>query len=163
VRHLVVLLILFGIVVSQEKAAWSTIPASHTVLLYESAGLAILAWFILRSGWGRPERHAAEQRAMGMVSNDYYPPRREGISSAFTLVGGMAGAMWWGATAWLTLVRGIERRAAARGLVNLEVSVLVGVLAGGLAGAALGLMIGELWERRHRARRLARSSVAPER
>ena len=162
-RHLAVLLLLFGIVVSQEKATWATIPASHILLLYESTGLAIVAWFVLRSGWGRPETHAAEQRAMGMVSNDFYPPRREGISSAVTLVGGMAGAMWWGATAWLTLARGMERHQNARGLVSLEVSVLVGVLAGGIAGAALGLVVGELWERRHRARRRARSEMAPER
>jgi len=71
--------------------------------------------------------------------------------------------MWWGATAWLTLVRGIERKAPAPGLVNLEMSVVVGVLAGGMAGAAIGLIVGEAWERRHRQRRLARSPIAPER
>jgi hypothetical protein len=158
-----VLALLTVIVLTQEKASWATIPASHTAMLWKSVGLALVAWVILRSGWGRPESHRAEQRAMGVAANDFYPPRRDGIGSAFTLVGGMTGAMWWGATAWLTLVRGIERKAPGRGLVNLEVSVLVGVLAGGIVGAAAGLIVGELWERRHRARRLARSAMAPER
>ena len=81
---------------------------------------------------------------------------------AFTLAGGMAGAMWWGATAWLTLVKGLQRKAAARGLIDLEVSVLVGVLAGGMVGAAAGLVVGELWERYHRRRRLERFPITPE-
>jgi hypothetical protein len=162
VRLLIVLVLLAGIVVSQETR-WATIPTSHTAMLWKSVGLTLIAWFLLRSGWGRPETHAAEQRAMGIVTNSYYEPRRDGISSAFTLAGGMAGAMWWGATAWLTLVRGIERKAPARGLVNLEMSVVVGVLAGGMVGAAIGLIVGETWERRHRHRRLARSPIAPER
>ena len=161
-RHLVVLILLTIIVVSQETR-WATIPPSHTALLWKSVGVALVSWFILRSGWGRPQTHAAEQRALGTVSNTFYAPRREGISSAFTLIGGMAGAMWWGATAWLVLVRGIERKAPARGLVNLEMSVVVGILAGGLAGAALGLAVGEAWERAHRHRRVARSPLAPER
>jgi hypothetical protein len=162
VRHLIVLLLLTGIVLSQETR-WATIPLSHTALLWKSVGLALVSWFVLRSGWGRAQTHVAEQRALGTVSNTFYDPRREGISSAFTLLGGIAGAMWWGATAWLTLVRGIERKAPARGLINLEMSVVVGILAGGLVGAAVGLVMGEMWERAHRRRRIARSPVAPER
>lgn len=161
-RLLIVLLLLTGIVLSQETR-WATIPASHTVMLWKSVGLALASWFLLRSGWGRAASHAAEQRALGTVANTFYEPRRDGIISAFTLAGGMAGAMWWGATAWLTLVRGLERKAPARGLVNLEVSVVVGILAGGMAGAAIGLAVGEFWERNHRRRRLARSPLAPER
>lgn len=161
-RLLIVLGLITAIVVSQETR-WATIPASHTAMLWKSVGLALVAWFVLRSGWARPESHLAEQRALGTVANTFYVPRREGISSAFTLVGGMAGAMWWGATAWLTLVRAIEREAPARGLINLEVSVVVGILAGGMVGAAIGLAVGEMWERNHRRRRVARSPVAPER
>ncbi|HET9425037.1 MAG TPA: hypothetical protein VFO55_06660 [Gemmatimonadaceae bacterium] len=161
-RLLYVLLLLAVIVVSQETR-WATIPSSHTAMLWKSVTLAFVAWFILRSGWGRPATHQAEQRALGTVANTFYEPRREGISSAFTLIGGMAGAMWWGATAWLTLVRGIERKAPARGLVDLEVSVVVGILAGAMAGAAVGLIVGEGWERLHRRRRVARSATAPER
>lgn len=161
-RLLIVLALLTAIVVSQETK-WATIPASHTVMLWKSVGLALVAWFLLRSGWGRAETHAAEQRALGTVSNTFYEPRREGLSSTFTLIGGMAGAMWWGATAWLTLVRGLERKAPARGLINLEMSVVVGILAGGMVGAAVGLVIGEIWERDHRRRRIARSPVAQDR
>lgn len=155
VRLLLVLGLLTVIVVSQETR-WATIPASHTVMLWKSVGLALIAWFLLRSGWGRAEAHAEEQRALGTVSNTYYEPRREGISSVFTVIGGIGGAMWWGATAWLTLVKGIERKAPGRGLANLEVSVIVGILAGGMVGAAAGLLIGEIWERNHRRRRKTR-------
>lgn len=147
------------VIVASQETRWATIPASHTVMLWKSVGLSLLAWFLLRSGWGRPETHMAEQRALGTVANTFYEPRREGISSVFTVIGGMTGAMWWGATAWLTLVRGIERKAAGRGLANLEVSVLVGIIAGGLVGAAAGLIIGEIWERHHRSRRKARYEV----
>jgi hypothetical protein len=130
--------------------------------LWKSVAAAFAAWFILRSGWGRPETHAAEQLAMGTVANTYYPPRREGVSMGFTLVGGLAGALWWGATAWLPLVAGMQRKAPAHALVNLEISVLVGVLSGGMVGAAIGLATGEAWERTHRRRRRARFRVTPE-
>lgn len=160
-RLLYILLLLAIIVVSQETK-WASIPASHTVLLWKSVAAAFIAWFILRSGWWRPETHAAEQRAMGTVANTFYPPRREGISMAMTLIGGMAGGLWWGATAWLPLVQGMQRKAAGRALINLEIGVLVGVLAGGMIGAALGLAAGEMWERIHRRRRLARFPVTPE-
>ena len=161
VRLLYILLLLAIIVVSQETK-WASIPSSHDLLLWESVAVAFAAWFVLRSGWGRPERHAAEQRAMGTVANTFYPPRREGITMAVTLIGGLLGGMWWGATAWLPLVQGMQRKAAGHALVNLEISVLVGVLAGGMVGAAAGLTAGEVWERSHRRRRLARHPVAPE-
>ena len=160
-RLLYILLLLAIIAVSQETK-WASIPASHHALLYESLVAAFASWFVLRSGWGRPETHIAEQRAMGTVANTFYPPRREGISMALTLIGGMVGGMWWGATAWLPLVQGMQRKAAGQALANLEISVLVGVLAGGMVGAAAGLTAGEMWERSHRRRRLARYPVAPE-
>lgn len=156
------MLLLLAIIVVSQETKWATIPDSHTMLLWKSVAMAFVAWFVMRSGWGREDTHAAEQRALGTVSNTFYPPRREGISMAFTLAGGMAGAMWWGATAWLTLVKGLQRKAAARGLIDLEVSVLVGVLAGGMVGAAAGLVVGELWERYHRRRRLERFPITPE-
>jgi hypothetical protein len=81
---------------------------------------------------------------------------------ALTLVGGLAGALWWGATAWLPLVQGMQRKAAGHALLNLEIAVLVGVLAGGMVGAAFGLAAGEMWERTHRRRRLARHPITPE-
>jgi hypothetical protein len=161
VRLVYILLLLAVIVVSQETK-WASIPASHTALLWESVAVAFLAWFILRSGWGRPERHAAEQRAMGTVANTFYPPRREGIMMGMTLVGGLFGGMYWGATAWLPLVRAMQRKAAGHALLNLEISVLVGVLAGGMVGAVIGLLAGELWERSHRRRRLERFPITPE-
>ena len=160
-RLLYILLLLAIIVVSQETR-WASVPASHTALLWESVAAAFVAWFVLRSGWGRPETHTAEQRAMGTVANTFYPPRREGISMGATFIGGLLGAMYWGATAWLPLVKAMQRKAAGHALLNLEISVLVGVLAGGMVGAAVGLAAGELWERSHRRRRLERFPIAPE-
>ena len=160
-RLVYVLLLLTVIVVSQETK-WASVPASHTALLWKSVAAAFAAWFILRSGWGRPERHSDEQRAIGTVANTFYPPRREGITMGLTFVGGLLGAMYWGATAWLPLVRAMQRKAAGHALLNLEISVLVGVLAGGMVGAAIGLAVGEVWERSHRRRRLERFPVTPE-
>jgi hypothetical protein len=151
-RLLIVLVLLTGVVVAQETK-WAPIPTSNTTLLWASVGVALVAWTVLRSGWGRPERHAAEQAALGTISNSYYLPRRVAILNGFTIAGGILGSMWWGATSWIMLVRGIERRTSAHGLINLQISVVVGVLAGGIIGAAAGLAAGEYWERAHRRRR----------
>ena len=160
--RLVYILLLLAIIVVSQETKWASIPPSHTVLLWKSVAASFAAWFILRSGWGRPETHSAEQRAMGTVANTFYPPRREGITMTLTLIGGMAWGLWWGATAWLPLVQGMQRKAAGHALVNLEIAVLVGALAGGMVGAAFGLAAGEIWERMHRRRRLARYPVTPE-
>jgi hypothetical protein len=159
VKLLAVLALLTAAVVAQETK-WAPIPASNTRLLWLSVGLAIIAYVVLRSGWGRATAHTAEQRALGTISNSYYEPRRTDILSGFTIGGGIAGAMWWGATSWLVLVRGIQRTSAARGLINLQIAVTVGILAGGIVGAAFGLAVGEWWERRHRAKRAKRPMAA---
>jgi len=155
VKLLVVLALLTAVVAAQETR-WAPIPASNTVLLWCSMSLALGAYCVLRSGWGRAARHTAEQRALGTISNSYYEPRRGSILSGVTIAGGIAGAMWWGATSWLILVRGIQRTSAARGLIDLQIAVTVGILSGGIVGAAVGLGIGEWWERQHRARRAKR-------
>ncbi len=151
-KLLAVLVLLAAAVVAQETR-WAPLPASNTGLLWASVMVAIAAYFVLRSGWGRAAGHLAEQRALGTISNSYYGPRRTAIIGGFTVGGGIAGALWWGATSWLTLVRGIQRTSAARGLINLQIAVTVGILAGGIVGGAVGLAVGEWWERHHRARR----------
>ncbi len=153
-KLLAVLVLLTAAVVAQETR-WAPIPSSNTKLLWLSVGAAIVAHFVLRSGWGRASAHTAEQRALGTISNSYYEPRRSALLSGFTIGGGIVGAMWWGATSWLILVRGIQRTSAARGLINLQIAVTVGILAGGIVGAAIGLAVGEWWERRHRRTRRA--------
>jgi hypothetical protein len=156
VKLLIVLVLLTGVVVVQETK-WAPIPRSNTVPLFVSVAVSIMAYLILRSGWGRAESHRAEQRALGTISNSYYEPRRDWISNGFTIGGGILGAMWWGATSWIVLVRAIEKATPTRGLMNLQASVAVGVLAGGMVGAAAGLIAGELWERRHRRRRAGKT------
>jgi MFS family permease len=158
VKLLAVLALLTAVVVAQETK-WAPIPKSNTSLLWWSVAVAMIGYFVLRSGWGRTESHTAEQRAIGTISNSYYEPRRSALLSGFTIVGGLGGAMWWGATSWLVLVRGIQRTTAAHGLIDLQISVIVGALAGGMLGAALGLAVGEWWERRHRQKRAARLSL----
>jgi H+/Cl- antiporter ClcA len=156
-KLLAVLAFLTAAVVAQETK-WAPIPKSNGSLLWGSVLSAIVAYGVLRSGWGRPERHLTEQRALGTLSNSYYEPRRTAILSGFTIGGGILGAMGWGATSWLTLVRGLQRSSAAHGLINLQIAVTVGILAGGIVGAAIGLGAGEWWERRHRAHRRTRFS-----
>lgn len=151
-KPLLAIALLTAVIVGQETR-WALVPPTNTRDLWISMAVALIAYAILRSGWGAVDGHAAEQRALGTLSNSFYEPRRSGILTVFTIGGGVTGAMWWGVTAWITLVRGIEREAAARGLVNLQASVVVGIIAGALTGAALGLVVGEVWERRHRARR----------
>jgi hypothetical protein len=158
VKLLIVLALLTAAVVAQETR-WAPIPKSNTSLLWMSVTAAIAAYFVLRSGWGRAPKHTAEQHALGTISNSYYEPRREALLSGFTIAGGIAGALWWGATSWLILVRGIQKTTAAHGLIDLQISVTVGALAGGMVGAAAGLAIGEWWERRHRHRRAIRFSL----
>jgi hypothetical protein len=153
---LLIILGLLTLAVIAQDTKWAPIPKSNTTALWTSVVLSIAAYFFLRSGWGRPERHTAEQRALGTISNSYYQPRREWILNGFTIAGGVLGAMWWGATSWLTLVRGIERKAAAHGLLNLQAAVIVGILTGGIVGAAVGVAAGEWWERRHRRARALR-------
>src|SRR5438552_4290587 len=85
-KLLVVLGLLTAAVVAQETR-WAPIPASNTRLLWISVSAAILAYFILRSGWGRAAAHAAEQRALGTISNSFYEPRREAILGTFTIAG----------------------------------------------------------------------------
>ena len=152
-----ILAFLTAIVVAQETK-WAPIPKSNTALLWATVGVAMVGYFFLRSGWGKPENHSAEQRALGTTSNSYYEPRRAALLTAFTIGGGLLGAMWWGATSWVILVRGIQRETSAHGLINLQISVVVGALAGGIVGASFGVIVGEWWERRHRRNRVARFS-----
>lgn len=154
--RLLIVLVLLAAVIAAQETKWAPVPRDNTTALWVSMALAIIAYLALRSGWGRPETHRAEQQALGTTSNSYYEPRRAWISNTFAIVGGITGAMWWGATSWLILVRGMERALVAHGLMDLEVSVVVGVLSGGIVGAAVGLLIGELWERRHRLNRAKR-------
>jgi hypothetical protein len=156
VKKLLLVLILLTGAVAVQDTKWAPIPKANTTALWMCVGLSLIAYFVLRSGWGQPWTHAAEQRALGTTSNSYYEPRREWILNGFTIAGGIVGAMWWGATSWLTLVRGLERKADAHGLVNLQAAVIVGILSGGIIGAAVGLYVGEMWERTHRR---ARSKV----
>jgi len=158
-KLLFVLELLTAVIAAQETK-YALIPRANTTALWVSVLAALVAYLLLRSGWGRPERHVAEQQALGTLSNSYYGPRRDWLSSAFAIAGGIAGAMYWGATAWLILVRGMERHLAANGLIDLQVSVIVGALAGGMVGAAMGLFIGESWERMHRRRRARMVSAA---
>jgi hypothetical protein len=156
-KLLAVLAFLTAAVVAQETR-WAPIPKSNSALLWICVVAALAAYFVLRSGWGRPEKHIVEQRALGTLSNSYYEPRRTAILSGFTIGGGIIGAMIWGATSWLTLVRGMERSSAAHGLINLQIAVVVGILTGGIVGAAIGVAAGEVWERRHRVHRTTRFS-----
>ena len=143
---------LTAIVVLQETR-WAPLAARNEPALWLSVALALAAALLLRLGWRADDDWAARQRALGTLSNSFYAPRRQALEEAGAVGGGIVGALWWGAMAWIVLANGIRHHTPAQGLVNLQAAVIVGVATGALVGALLGRVAGSVWETRHRARR----------
>lgn len=131
--------------VRQERALWQCVI------------VALLAALLLRSRWRADDDWEPRQRALGTLSNSYYEPRRRALEEAGAVGGGIAGALWWGAIAWIVLVNGIRHHTPGQGLLNLQVAVIVGVAVGSLVGALGGRIAGSAWESWHRRRRISRS------
>jgi hypothetical protein len=128
------------------------LPAMKSALWVSVVG-AFAGAALLLSGWGRTSEVDAAQLGLGTSANTFYHPRRESITNGGALFGGVAGALWWGASSWIVFFRGMTRGTTTNALVDFEVSVVVGALAGALIGAALGRAGGYVWERRHRGQR----------
>jgi hypothetical protein len=151
---LIAVLILLATIVVLQDTRHAVIVTQKTKELWAWVAAAICAVLILRSGIGRDAGWRREQLALGTVSNSYYEPRRRWLIDGGAIAGGVAGGLWWGASTWGVLWRGMLRGTTNRGLLSFEMGVVVGVLSGGLVGAVLGLFVGNLWERFHRRRRL---------
>jgi hypothetical protein len=149
-------LISVTLVLILQNTKQALLPAQQTRVLW-AAELAVLAGVVvLRSGWGRDNRWAEEQRRLGTLANNFYAPRRAALLNGGAVAGGVLGGLWWAAATWAAVLFGMRRGVVARGLMDFEVAALVGTLTGGVMGAVLGLAIGHLWEQRHRRKRVAR-------
>jgi hypothetical protein len=147
-------LVLLTAIVAAQDTRYAVIVKQKTGELWASVIAAIGAVIILRSGIARDGGRLRSQLALGTVSNSYYEPRRRWLTDGGAVIGGVVGALWWGASTWGVLWRAMLRGTTNRGLLSFEMGVLVGVLTGGLVGAVLGLIVGDVWERLHRRRRL---------
>ncbi|MGH7688891.1 MAG: hypothetical protein ACREN3_04730 [Gemmatimonadaceae bacterium] len=147
------ILIFLVVVLTLQDTTHAVIVARHTTALWVSVLSALVGVIVYRSGWSASEERTTKQLEFGTLQNDFYPPRREALVQGTSVLGGVAGALWWGVQSWVLLFTGMRRHQATRSLWDFELSVLVGVLAGGVVGATLGLMIGHLWEQRHRRKR----------
>lgn len=140
-------------VVVLQETRWAPLPTRNEAALWRSVFVALAAAVALRLGWRADGDWEARQRALGTLSNSFYGPRRQALEEGGAVLGGIAGALWWGAMAWIVLANGIRHHSPVDGLLNLQAAVLVGVATGSLAGALCGRIAGSLWETRHRARR----------
>lgn len=143
---------LTAIVVLQETR-WAPLPTRNEPALWRSVVVALASALLLRLGWRADDDWEARQRQLGTLSNSFYGPRRQALEEGGAVCGGIAGALWWGAMAWIVLANGIRHHTPAEGLVNLQAAVIVGVATGALVGALLARLAGSIWETRHRARR----------
>ncbi len=147
------ILVFLVVVLKLQDTPHAVIVARHTTALWVSVLSALAGVIILRSGWAASDERTEKQLEFGTLQNNFYQPRREALVQAGTVLGGVAGALWWGVQSWVLLYTGMRRHQATRGLWDFELSVLVGALAGGVAGATLGLITGYLWEQWHRRKR----------
>ncbi len=156
------ILVFLVVVLGLQDTRHAIVLAKHTAALWVSVLAALAGFLILRSGWGRSEERTEKQLEFGTLENSYYQPRRQWLTQGGAVLGGVAGALWWGLQSWILLFAGMRRHQATRGLVDFELSVLVGALACGVVGATLGLAAGYVWEQRHRRARRGRGGAKPE-
>lgn len=152
-------LVFLVVVLALQDTRHAIVVARHTAALWVSVLSALAGFLVLRSGWGRSDERTEQQLEFGTLENSYYQPRRQWLTQGGAVLGGVAGALWWGVQSWILLVAGMRRHQATRGLVDFELSVLVGAVAGGVVGATLGLVGGYVWEQRHRRARRRRGSM----
>ncbi len=147
------ILVFLVVVLKLQDTKHAVIVARHTGALWVSVLSALAGVIILRSGWAVSEERTEKQLEFGTLQNNFYQPRREALVQGGAVLGGVAGALWWGVQSWVLLFAGMRRHQVTRGLWDFEMSVLVGALAGGVVGATLGVISGHLWERWHRRQR----------
>jgi hypothetical protein len=141
-------------VLAVQDTRWSLLPADREPALWATVLLAFAGAIVLRAGWLHESRTARRQEELFTASNSFYEPRRRAMTESGAVIGGLAGALWWGVTAWIVLGHALWRGAGTRGLFELETAVIVGAIAGTIDGAVLGRAAGWVWERRHRRRRM---------
>ena len=147
------------IVLILQNTKQALLPARQTPMLW-GAEIAVLAGvLVLRSGWGRDNKWAQEQRRLGTLANNFYEPRREALLNGGAVLGGSLGGFLWGLATWATVLFGLRRGVVGRGLFDFEVAAVMGAITGGVIGAVAGLAIGHAWEAGHRRKRATRPAA----
>ena len=93
--------------------------------------------------------------APGLTGESFYRTRRSELTATLAVTGGIAAALYMGATRLMKLV-GIPSLGPELGMSDYMVDVILGALAGSVAGALVAWVLGEFWERWHRRRRSRR-------
>jgi hypothetical protein len=153
---------MFAIVASVLALQYSKqamLPRNQTRVLWVAVSASLVSILVLLSGWLRDSGWQRDQARLGTIANNYYGPRREALSNAFAIGGGVLVALWWATATWSVVLGGVRRNVAGRGLADFEAAAVVGAIAGGLAGAVAGLIVGHIWETRHRRARLDRKAA----
>lgn len=143
-----------------QNTKQAMLPRTETPTLWAAEIATLLATLVLRSGIWRDAGWREEQQRLGTIANNFYAPRRDWLTSGFSVSGGVLGGLWWGLAAWSVVLTGIRRAVITRGLADFETATVCGVITGATVGAAIGLGIGQWWESAHRRRRRARSATA---
>ena len=139
-----------------QNTKQATLPRSESPTVSIAEFAMVLSALVLRSGWGRDSGWKEEQRELGTLANNFYPPRRNALINGFAIGLGVLFALAWGAAAWSAVLGGMRRGVMGRGLLDFEVAAVAGALSGGVVGAAIGLAVGHVWETRHRRARRER-------
>ena len=142
------------VVLAAQESKHALLPKTWTTKLWVAVLAAFGGAVLLRSNWRRDREWSREQLELGTLSNSFYAPRREAITQGFCVFGGVFVGLWWGLANWSVLLSGIRQSHANRGLLGLETATLVGAITGGILGAVIGRYVGDVWEHRHRRRRL---------
>ncbi|HET9454020.1 MAG TPA: hypothetical protein VFO66_07045 [Gemmatimonadaceae bacterium] len=91
----------------------------------------------------------------GLTGESYYRTRRSELTATLVVTGGVAAALYTGATRLMKLV-GIPSLGPELGMSDYMVDVILGAASGAIAGALAAWVLGALWERWHRRRRTRR-------
>ena len=90
--------------------------------------------------------------APGLTGESFYRTRRSELTAALAVTGGVAAALYMGATRLMKLV-GIPSLGPELGMSEYMFDVILGAVAGAVAGGLAAWVFGEIWERWHRRRR----------
>jgi len=156
---LVLALVAITILLILQYTKQAMLPRTQTPALWGAEAAILAAAFVLRSGWGRDSGWKEEQRRLGTLANNYYPPRRDALINGFAVGVGVLLALWWGTATWGVVLGGMRRGVVGRGLLDFEIATAAGAITGAVVGAAIGLAVGHVWESRHRRDRLERRNA----
>ena len=117
-----------------QYTRYPLLMARNNTLLWICTVGSIICILILRSSLGQSANEDTHQADLGTLSNSFYPPRRRAITDGGAILGGVLGGLFWGASSWIIMFMAMRRHAGARGLFDLEMSVVVGALSGGVLG-----------------------------